>query len=73
MANKKWPPMQEVEVSRWTNNGQQYHSIGYGFCHAQDSCENCALRIRLICKFRRWLDDIRVSIIKRHYGLKKGW
>ena len=69
----KYPPIEEVENMRWSDNHTQFHSIGYGFCKAQDSCENCNIRIRLLCKVRNWVDEIRVSIIKRHYGIKKGW
>ena len=73
MKNKKWPPIEEVENLRWTNNHTQYHSIAFGFCHAQGSCEDCDWRIRMLCGIKRLIDEIRTKIIKRHYGIKKGW
>ena len=69
----KYPPIDEVENLRWTDNHTQVHSIGYGFCEAQNSCDDCDIRIRLLCKARKLIDEIRVGIIKRHYGIKKGW
>ena len=73
MKQKKYPPIEEVENLRWSNDHTQYHSLAHGFCKAQDCCENCDTRIRLLCKVRNWIDEIRVSVIKRHYNIKKGW
>lgn len=73
MADKNWPHLDEVESLRWTNNHTQYRSIAYGFCEAQDCCERCDSRLRILCKIKRRIDDMRVKIINRHYGIKKGW
>ena len=72
MKSTNWPPIEEVEHLRWSNNRTQYHSIAYGFCEAQDSCEQCDYRMRLLCSIKKWIDKIRVKIIKRHYGVN-GW
>lgn len=68
-----WPPLEEVENLRWSNNHTVHRSIIYGFCDAQDSCEVCDSRIRILCKAMCWIDWIRLRIIKRHYRIKKGW
>ncbi len=73
MKQSKYPPIEEVENMRWTDNHTKYHSIDYGFCKAQACCDDCTLKIRLLCKVSDWIRKIRVSIIKRHYGIKKGW
>ena len=65
-----WPQKDEIENMRWTNNHSQYHSFAFGFCNAQDCCENCDARIRVLCRAKRWIDDIKSNIIKRHYGVK---
>lgn len=68
-----WPPLEEVENLRWANNHTKYKSITYGFCEAQDCCEVCDSRIRTLCKAKRWIDKLRLKIIKRHYKIKNGW
>ena len=68
-----WPPLEEVENLRWTNNHTEYKSITYSFCKAQDCCEVCDSRIRILCKTKRWIDRLRLKIIKRHYKIKNGW
>lgn len=73
MKQSKYPPIEEVENMRWTDNHTKYHSLQYGFCEAHDCCENCDLRIRLLCKVKFLMNKIIVGIIKRHYGIKKGW
>lgn len=73
MNHEKWPPIEEVENLRWTNNHTQYDSISHGFCNAQDTCKDCNWKIRMLCRVRSLADKIKVRIIKRHYGIKKGW
>lgn len=68
-----WPPLEEVESSRWANNHTEYRSTTYGFCESQDCCEVCDSRMRMLCKAQRWIDRIRLRIIKRHYGIKNVW
>ena len=68
-----WPALEEIENLRWSNNHTEYRSITYGFCEAQDCCEVCDSRMRMLCKVKRWLDKIRLIIIKWHYGIKRGW
>ena len=68
-----WPPLEEIESSRWANNHTEYKSITYGFCESQDCCEICDRRMRILCKAKCWVDRIRLRIIKRHYGIKNGW
>jgi hypothetical protein len=29
--------------------------------------------MRMLCKAKRWIDKVRLIIIKRHYGIKRGW
>ena len=68
-----WPPLEEVENLRWANNHTEYRSTTYGFCEAQDCCEVCDSRMRMLCKAKRLIDRIRLRIIKRHYGIKNRW
>lgn len=68
-----WPLLEEVENLRWTNNHTQYKSTTYGFCEAQDCCEVCDGRIRILCKAKCWIDRIRLRIINQHYGIKNRW
>ena len=72
MNKPNWPSKDEVEHFRWTNNHSNYHSFGYGFCEAQDSCDLCDYRIRVLCRMRTWIIEIRDKIIRKHYGVK-GW
>ena len=69
----KWPLIDEVQNLRWTNNHTQLHSIGYGFCEAQDCCEECDKRLQMLCRIRNLIDKVRVKIILKHYGIKDGW
>ena len=73
MSKTKWPTKEEVEHFRWTNDHSQYHSFVYGFCEAQECCEECEPRIRALCKLITLIDKIKWQIIKRHYGIEKGW
>ena len=70
MNKAKWPPLEEVEHLRWSDNHSKCHSISYGFCEAQYCCEVCDYKIRMLCKLKRWIDKIRLKIITRHYGVK---
>ena len=72
MNKTKWPPKEECENLRWTNNHTRFHSFAYGFCEAQDCCEECDFKIRLLCKIKRWIEEIKGNIIKHHYKLDKG-
>lgn len=73
MSKTKWPTKEEVELLRWTNGHTQYHSFNYGFCRAQDCCEECNQRVRVLCRLKELIEKIKWQIIKRHYGIKKGW
>ena len=73
MNKDKWPMLEEIEHLRWENSHTQYRSLIYGFCKAQDCCDNCDQKMRMLCKVKRWIDELRLIIIKRHYGIKKGW
>ena len=68
-----WPPLAEVESLRWANNHTQYKSATYGFCEAQDCCEVCDSRIRMLCKTKCLIDRLRLRIIKKHYKIKNWW
>ena len=68
-----WPLLEEVENLRWANNHTEYRSTTYGFCEAQDCCEVCDSRMRILCKAKCLIDRIRLRIIKQHYGIKNRW
>ena len=70
MNKPNWPPKDEVEHFRWTNDHTQYHSFGFGFCEAQDCCEQCDYKIRILCKIKTKITKVRDKIIKKYYKVK---